>query len=396
MTSLNRDLSLLLIATFLYRATSNTLQTNIPLFAKYDLDATNFVVSSMVTIITAVGLIVVVVAGFHSARLRTMVTIGLVSVTVYMAAMPFVASVPLLVFLSALNSLGSTPLQPLLLSAVALVSKGKDQSKNIALFSAVLGVSVIVGPLLQAGILSIVSSNLSLAIAAFAPLPALALIAFSLAGVKEQATVQRNWHSGFLKNRGFLAGMVSNIIYSFPFVALTAFGGILARTRFDLSFSDIQLLFTAFFVVSLATRLLLSRKNYSKHGVILTTVLTTMVGLLLLFAASSTPVFVIAFTLLGYPHGAAYPAASSMIAESVTHEEIAAANTVAFVVWGIVSVVGLPMVGMVAELFGVQVSFLALLLPVAATTIVYFWLQGTAKASELALIGEDDHDRIGP
>jgi DHA1 family multidrug resistance protein-like MFS transporter len=379
----NANLAILLFATMCFRATSNMLQTTVPLYLRYELQSSEFVVS-----------LVVAIAGIFSIMSLLYTTLTSVNVFKVLLASLWMIAIALPVFLIDTNliSFGITTLflyfwtgsvPPLLLTAVMFISSVRTQQRNIILLTAGLSLSLVTGPIVQAAVLQIFQSNLSYSIAFFSIPLILSAAMLSLTHVDTRTAAKRAFSFSLMKNRTYLRGIVTNEIYSVPFVALLTFGGILARNDFNVDYGGVEFLFAIFFSASLVARLQLLRFSSQKHMFVYAIIALTAAGIVLLYFSTIIVELGIAFVFLGYSHGLSYPVSASYIAESLPKEKLASGNSLAALISQLVSFGSLPLLGVIVGVQGLKFMFATLLLPVALLSIGYLAVLRTRKESEL-------------
>jgi predicted MFS family arabinose efflux permease len=95
------------------------------------------------------------------------------------------------------------------------------------------------------------------------------------------------------------------------------------------------------------------------------------IGLLMWAFSSSFWDLTLSLVLLGSAHGSTYPIATRHIADSVSREKTVGAFTVCLLIDDAVSLAGAPLLGLIAELFGLSSLFLTLEVPVLGIGLGY-------------------------
>gem|GEM_PF-835800 len=373
MTQSNRSKLLLLLVTALaYRATTNMLQTSLPLYIKYHTDASNLDVSLVMAAAAASSFAAIAYFGLKHTAIKKAVVVGLIALTIgtsfYIVSQGILEATAVSVF----TYIGAG-VQPLLLTSVVLTSNPARRERNISVFAAMLSLSLILGPLYQSIMLRASNDNLSVSMVSFAPLAALALILFSSVKFEDSAIIGEKLDLSFLKNRVYVLGILADVIYSIPFSAVITFGGILAKQSFDANYTIIELLFSAYFGASLVTRLV-SLKIRSKFYSVVMALIVTLLGLTVMGLSTNFSELALSFVLLGVPHGVAYSAGASYIASAVPRKSLAAANLVSSFLFGAVSFGILPVLGVLAQFTGLRESFLFIEAPVALIGVAFVTL----------------------
>lgn len=367
-------LLVLLAVTFLYRATTNMFQTSIPLDARYLLGSSEITVSYITTLALIVSFAAVVLTSVALKVIKRIVLLGLALMAAGIALLPAAADVYLLTAVTALINFGAGPIQPLLLTTAVFTSTEATRFRTISLYTSALSLSLIVGPLYQASALQLSGGNLVESMLVFVPLVAAAFILFLRVPAGEKVSSDNRLDLSFLRNRGYAMGLAANATYSFPFIALVTFGGILAKTLFHTTYTEVELLFTVFFVVSFITRTLISRMGGYRTAIMASSVAATIAGLALLYLSPAYTVLLLAFAILGYPHGTTYPVSASYIADSVPRQRLVVANFVSSFIFGVITIVSVPLIGAAEQLIGLRSGFLALEIPVVAVGATFFLL----------------------
>jgi len=127
---------------------------------------------------------------------------------------------------------------------------------------------------------------------------------------------------------GFRVGIYTFLVYSAPTAVLLTFGGIFAREAFHAPYWLITLIFAAFFTASFLTRILLLVRPIGRLiPYVITMMSISLVGLALVAISRSLLLYVVAFSVLGVPHGLGMPLAMISISRSFPEEERNRANS---------------------------------------------------------------------
>ncbi len=379
---------ILLVLTMAYRATSIMLQTTIPLFAKYVLHSSDFLVSLIVAMssifpILSLGYITVKGISVSNGLLLSLVGIS-AALPVYL----FISNPLMLAVVSSFVYFWTAPASVLLLASVILTSPGEKRERNVILFTAALSASLVLSPAFQGFVLSLSSDNLALSMALFAPILVVSLVFFSLIRHDAELTIRSRFDLGFLRNRNYVLGVLSNEIFSVPFALLLTFGGIFSKNELGASYVTIETLFALFFVTSFIVRIFLSRIRASKYYLVITVSATTIVGLALIYDSSSLGELALSFALLGYAHGLYFPTSSNYIADAASRQKFTTANSVSTVIDQIVTSASLPIMGAIVGTFGLRSVFLYVEAPVLVLSLVFLKLGRRRDSSNLDSIGK--------
>ena len=162
------------------------------------------------------------------------------------------------------------------------------------------------------------------------------------------------------------AAVYLNLSYGIPFILITLYAGIFAKSVLGASLSDVTLYYTVFFSTSFLSRLTLSLKK-NKAGMLIPVFLTmvlTLLGLGLVYISSEIIMFVFALALLGIPHGLSYPLSLLYLTRSYGPDERSSANSYFFSVNTIVMVAGPIIGGYSIQIIGFRETFL-FIVPIA-------------------------------
>ena len=368
-----------------YRSTSNMLQTTIPLYLKYELSTSDFVISLIVTILGISAMLSLIYTTLRQSDVRKRLLVSLGIVAIGLPGFLVAKDLVFFVILTSILYFGTGSILVLLVTAVVLVGSPKAQERNIILFTVVLSLSLVLSPIFQAGILTLLSGNLAYSMVSFAPLVGVSILLISSVEVQQHdQSSNDNVHQSktksrlidfeFFKNRKFILGVLTNQIYTMPFIAITTYGGIFARERFAISYSSVEFLFSFFFVTSFLSRLLLLRLRSYRYTAVVSIIIFTITGLALVYLSSSLVYLSVGFVLLGYAHGVSYPVAQNYIAESSSRDRLAAANSASSLIGQIFNLASLPIIGALVQYSGAGLMYLIIILPVFILSLAYLIL----------------------
>jgi len=266
-------------------------------------------------------------------------------------------------------------------------SRASVPSRALALYTVALSLGLAGGPFIEAACLHLTGQSLHETVAALLPLPVISLLLALRAErgdrltrqvVAPQADVDVHNGTGDAPSRdagtapakerrpllalpAYRLALAIMLSYEAPFVALMAFGGLLARHSYGVSASGVEIAFTSFFAASLAVRGTLVR--YSPLPTLglplVASVALTAGGLALLGLGHGFAALLIAMAMLGMPHGLTYPLAGAHLAESLS-DELGRANGGLNASIGAVAVVIPLACGWLSEAIGLRGTFLAL------------------------------------
>ncbi|MHB1615240.1 MAG: MFS transporter [Actinomycetes bacterium] len=382
----------------LFRASQNAAQTTAPLLGHQVLLLGPGVIGLVVTVggLAAVLTNLVLVGRRSHRGLGVLLGVGLSLLTVSLVVLATATSLP--EFVAAALGLGAAgglvmPVLPTLLGSLP----GIDAGRSMAMYSVALSASLAAGPLLESGVLRLASGSLPAGLLAFVPLGALA-IALTLV-VRPGGPVRAGSFPGpaptqpvhgserrpartrlvLRGNRRLRWALTSQLLYQVPFVAVVAFGALLARDLYGVSVADAQLGFTVFFLASLAARLVLVWHPAGERSVLVLrgSAVLTLAGVGVLASGGAgrvhgTLALFLAMGLLGVPHGTTYPVSLALVAQAVPLAMLARANSMLAAATNLVGVTGPVVLGALIEQVGYRGMMLLVGLPVLALGIALF------------------------
>lgn len=366
-----RDLVFLFIITFCFRAFSNMLQTSVPLLAKYVFGATTLQVGYLGGLASIATSLSVIFTSIYAKSAKRVIFLGLSLMLVNSLILISAYSLMMLALAFFFTNIGLGPVQPMLLTTASYISSEKDRFKNISLYSAALSLALVAGPLLQDYILELSKNNLGLSMVSFFPLIIIALplsLSINMPIVKKISFRQR---FEFLKSKAYWLGFFANLTYSLPFVTITTYGGILAVETARATFAQVEWLFFVFFFASFVTRINLTDLQSKRFALIVISVILTILGLTLVYLSHNLLTLIVAFGILGVPHGTTYPVTASYVADASSTYNLPSANAFSSLIFGIVSSISSVTIGYLTTLVHLQLSFLFITLPTIAAGFVF-------------------------
>ncbi len=391
----------LVAVTVLGRAAQNIGQTTYPLEGRALLGVGNGVLGIM----TAVGgLAGVAVAATVGARVTPANALRMLAIGQAMVLAAFVSlaipggGTPCLWLGAVLVWAGGGLVFPATMTAVG-TGGARNPSRAMAVYAVGLAIGLTGGPLLEAGVLRLLSESLRGTFAALLPLPVAATGLSVLGAVRrdsgpppptvdhsELALLMADGSAGELLPTGggrkrlrpdrrpallrlppYRLALAVLLTYEGPYAALVAFGGLLATRADGASSSGAELGFAAFYTVSLLVRLLVVRLSPIRHlrTALAASLLATAGGLAVLGTAHQLGVLLVGMALLGAPHGLTFPLAGSILAEHVDHDTLGRANARLMASTESAAVVMPLLCGWLATAVGYRHTFLVVELPVA-------------------------------
>ncbi len=379
-------LVIVLITTGLYRASQNAAQTTLSLIAH---DVLHIGPSLIGVAATVFGLTGAVTSLFVAGRLQSHQLKGAVLASLFLGGLAlvmyyFASSIG--IFMAASLVLGvSGGLAMPTLATLATTSERISPERGVAAYTAALSASLAVGPLYETFMLKSSHENVRLSLLAFTPFTILGIVLI-VVGVKatHDARSGRKLEVGSLRlrhSKPIRLAISAQLLYQAPFVAVVAFGALIARYSFGASSATAQLGFTIFFILSFISRLVLLWKPNILSPTLLLKVsaLLTVIGVIVLALMHGVVFLVLAMALLGVPHGVTYPVSLALIAKWTSSNTRTRANATLASVTGFVGVLLPFILGLLAASYGYRLMVLLILLPVLTLSIPVF------RASEARL-----------
>jgi len=326
---LAQAVAIIVTLTFSVRASNNVLQTTVPLLAKFDLTYTQLEVGLLMATMSASALVAALVNSRVSVAARRRLFIlfsALYAVSLF--TFTFSNRVSVLAYVS-LAGVSYGFIFPNIMTAAQLFPDQRLRERVIAAYTLALAISLIAGPALESLVLAhfplrlsfLFFTPLGIVVAALSP-----LVRFP----REPGKRREDGGKGpsVWSRVGFRVGIYTFLVYSAPAALLLTFGGIFAREAFHAPYWLVTLIFAAFFTASFLTRvLLLARPIGRLIPYVITMMSISLAGLTLVAISRSLLLYVIAFSVLGVPHGLGMPLAMISISRSFPEEERNRANS---------------------------------------------------------------------
>ncbi|SHE90584.1 Fucose permease [Ferrithrix thermotolerans DSM 19514] len=374
--ALDGPLLSVLLVTGLFRASQNAAQTTLSLIGHEVLHYSPSLIGASATV---VGLTSAIASIAIAGRLRpyqlksgviSSLLLGAVSILLFYLA----SNLGEFLIASVLLGISGGLAMPTL-ATLSTTSRRISPARGVAAYTASLSASLALGPFYETFLLKSTHENSQLALLAFIPMPVVGvvLLASFYRGVAEKRSGARA-KVGALKIREsapIRLAISAQLLYQAPFVAVVAFGALLAKYSFGTSSSTAQLGFTVFFVFSFSSRIVLLWKPdvLSPTTLLKTSSMLTIVGVVMLATTHGVALFMISMAILGIPHGVTYPVSLALLAKWTSPETRTRANAALSSVTSFVGVL-LPLVlGLIAARFGYQTMIMVVLLPVLTLSV---------------------------
>jgi MFS transporter, DHA1 family, multidrug resistance protein len=387
----------LLVATASFRGTQNMAQTTMSLLAR-SLGLTSVAIGALAAYSNLVSVVVMFLVSTRIPPGSSRRAVGAGSLLLVGALMLFSASSVPLLWLAALllGAAGGLAL-PAMATSVSHWARVEsrqrterpsarhtpgDANRPLMLFGLVLSASLMVGPLLESGVLSLAHQHLRVAFVVF--------LTPALIGIAAPRPIRRpeggddprpegpRFALGVLfKNHRAALAMCAQALYSVPFAVVVVFGALIGKNLFHKSASFAALAIALFFATSLVARgsLAIWPVREGRARIFALCVVATLLGLALLASAHSGTGYLVALALLGVPHGFTYPLSLALLAEAVPRHELARTNASFTAVSTLVNIGGPLLLGIVAGAGGFRTMIWCAALPVLGLASVLFHLR---------------------
>jgi len=359
---------IILVITFMVRASNNMLMTTVPLLAKYSFGFNETEVGIIEALMSAAGFLTTALLNTRlDPEQRRYAFIG--STFVYtLILIGFWVSDSISVWILGVASgavLGM--IMPNIITSASLFSDIRTRERVLSLYTVALSLSLIAGPAIESYILKLVP--LKEAFLIFSLFGAAATVISPMIRFPKEPAIGEK--TSVWTNPGFQASVYNNLAYGVPFYVLITFGGIYEVEQFHASLSLVTLLFSLFFLTSFLGRLYYSLKppKRIRHHMTLAVSLT-VIGIIFMLTAKSLPVFIISLLVLGVPHGLTYPLSVLSLSRAFKPQQRNVANSYFFSINMLIGII-LPLItGFFIDLVGFKDSFVGILLVVIIIMIL--------------------------
>jgi len=361
---------ILVLMTVSVRSVNNMVTTTVPLLGKYVLSLPDSIVGLLSTAMFAFTFIstsYINPALMSSTRKKAFV-ISNVIIAISLVLFSY-SNVITIWIISSVAGLAFGLIMPNLITSASLAKDRRSAERLLSLYSTSLSLSLIIGPALETYLLTMFGYR-----EIFLWFLPLAVIAVALSfNVKFPDVKKEVSGVSALKNKGFIASILSITTYNVPFAAFTTFLAILAKERFDLSDFQAYSVFLPFYILSFLTRLSMTLRPFNDLSKpLLISILITVMGLLGILYAPSYLMFLIVIALLGIPHGSIFPMSTIMISRETKIEERNAVNSYFLAYNNILFLLVPAIVGFVAIFIGLTLAITLLIVPVLISAIAFF------------------------
>ena len=354
--------------TIAVRASNNMLMTTIPLVTKYLFDFNEGevgIISALTSLLSFIG------SGLINSRLRgeTRKLVFRSAAITYAILLPiFYLASPITVWiLAGIAGLVLGLIMPNIITYAGLLKDRKQRERVLSIYTLALSISLVLGPAIETWILDYFS--LRMVFPFFSPFSLLTgIMSFFVEFPKED---DRNVKVKVFSNPGFITAVINILTYNIVFSILQAFGGIYAKSTFNVPYSIVTAIFSAFFTTSLLARLYLSIRPAEKlwNFMSLSIGITTL-GLIFISVFPPTLLlYVAALLLLGIPHGLTYPLSVISISRTFRPEERNAANSTFFAIMMLIGIITPSIAGFVIQHIGFRLT-LTFIIPIILALLI--------------------------
>ncbi|MHB1679790.1 MAG: MFS transporter [bacterium] len=402
------------------RANTMMVQSINPLFVKYVLHTSLVYVGVATAVYAASTLLVryVVSIRVKPAHITKFIITGMILFSIAVLGYFFSNSLIEFLFFVVISGFATAIIMPFLLSLVNFVSDKKDIEKNLTIYSLMLSLALVVGPLLGTLMLSVFSIRyiylLLFVFAAAGLFFAMKINKTAKNKIKEKLAQDDSADGSFsepqdkvfinnnssgidaiepekkinnnsnnkdnnikikqkkdrlifrlFKNKKFLEVVFYNTVFSISFASIVAFGGVYARNNFKAPYFLITLLFALFFISSLVTRLVLlfftkKGKIKQKMNIMNVSILLSSLSFIAMVLSNNIIFYALALVLLGIPHALIFPIGTMRISEVVEVKQIVAANTIYQSNFDIGGIIGPLFLSYIGEAYSIKFIFFLL------------------------------------
>ena len=362
----------------LQRANTNMVQSINPLFVKYVLDKNLFYVgiTTAVYAISTLAVRYLISIRIKPQAISKFVILGLLLFSVSILGYFFSTNYYEFLLFVIISGFATAIIMPFLLSLVHLVSDKTVIEKNLTIYSLMLSLALVFGPLLGSAILSVLQIRYI-----YIMLCIFAVSAFFFAvkiHIKAKSAIKQKMESAdnsgntadivkssvfaLFKNRGFLEVIFYNTTFSIGFASIVALGGVFAKDNFHTEYFEITLLFSLFFISSLITRLVLlyfTKKGNIKNKtkILNISILISVVSFVLMILSKNIGFYAFSLIILGIPHALIFPIGTMRISEVVGMNDMVAANTIYQSNFDIGGIIGPFFLSYIGEIYSIRFVF---------------------------------------
>ncbi|MEM0133516.1 MFS transporter [Acidiplasma sp.] len=371
---------IIVLLTLAVRASNNMMMTTISLFAKYDLYFNQLEVGLTESVMALATFITTAIINTHLSAFprRVLFIASNITFTIILAVMEFSNNISVWIFIFVAGfALGA--IMPNIITFAGSSGDKKVRERILGIYTLALSVSLIAGPAYESYILNF--EPLRYIFLYFVPFGIVASV-FSFFIKFPDENIEKNHKKiNVFGEPGFKVAVYAILAYNIVFALLITFGGIYAKSVLGFSYSQVTLLFTGFFIISFSSRLFYSIKTPENlwHYIAIA-MLVTLTGIIAIFFSKFAIIYIIAYLMLGIPHGVTYPLSIVSISRTFDMSSRNVANSYFFSVMMLIGIITPSVGGFINNLIGFRNMFI-ILVPVIIYLIIasYFNIKRVNK-----------------
>ncbi len=393
----------------LQRANTNLIQSVNPLFVRYVLDKNLFYVgiTTAVYAVSTLSVRYLISIRIKPQAVSKFVIAGLLLFSAAILGYFFSTDYAEFLIFVVISGFATAIIMPFLLSLVHLVSDKAVIEKNLTIYSLMLSLALVFGPLLSSALLTVLPIRwiyiMLCLFGATAFFFAVKIHIKSKDAIKEKIGgsagggvknifgengIDKSRNAGSIsslfKNSGFLEVIFYNTTFSIAFASVVALGGVFARDNFHIKYFEITLLFSLFFISSLVTRLVLL--YFTKRGIINNktkilniSILISALSFVLMVFSKNIGFYAFSLIIFGIPHALIFPIGTMRISETVEMKDMVAANTIYQSNFDIGGIIGPFFLSYLGGIYSIRFVFGIIAVFLSAAFIVGKYIKGNAR-----------------
>ncbi len=383
----------------LQRANTNLIQSVNPLFVRYVLDKNLFYVgiTTAVYAVSTLSVRYLISIRIKPQAVSKFVIAGLLLFSVAILGYFFSTDYAEFLIFVVISGFATAIIMPFLLSLVHLVSDKAVIEKNLTIYSLMLSLALVFGPLLSSALLTVLPIRwIYIMLCMFGVTAFFFAVKIHLKSkdaIKEKLADKNSGKnasrkagkggsvSSLLKNRGFLEVIFYNTTFSIAFATIVALGGVFARDNFHIKYFEITLLFSLFFISSLITRLVLlyfTKKGNIKNKtkILNISILISILSFALMVFSKDIGFYALSLIIFGIPHALIFPIGTMRISETVDMKDMVAANTIYQSNFDLGGIIGPFFLSYLGGVYSIRLVFAIIAVFLSAAFIVGKYIKG--------------------
>ena len=300
-------------------------------------------------------------------RPRFCIITGLIITGMSLGGFAYFKSTPGFELCVVTSGFGIAVLQAFLVPTMYSMGSSDRRHSGIGMYSVALSLGLITGPLLSAIVVHLYgfsSTFLILCVISFVTLgvSTLSQILSTKSGFNGKIEASFSSIFSMFKRKGFANIYFQNFVYSLLLPIFVTYGGVFAKSHFEVSTSLALVMFTSTFSVSALLRFVYSRVRIGSFRVVLAIGYVALaVSFLIVSTTNDFALFVIGFLVFGIPHALVYPTMTFVALELGRSEDAVSTSYLFSTSSGIAEFIApLTAVPIVAQ-YGLQSIFLVMI-----------------------------------